>query len=271
MNLSAIKTNISLPLLAAFVVAGMLASSPASAQEKTGKAPSNKTYQRDLDKELEQLERARANLRKQLGSDWKKKQEDLMKSLDIDMERVAQQTEEALKKVDFDAIQRQVADAMENSARAMEQSARASERIDEEVRERVKEQMEKAKKDFEQSRLKHEKQMKEQMARAQKQIAEAKHRIQIQMPDIEKSLRSAEEGITKAEQELKGYQEMIYAMEADGLLDTKKDYNVQLKEGKLFINGQEQPNSVYDKYKKYFKQDSVHIRKEGGKFSIPHE
>lgn len=271
MKLSAIKTKTCRPLLAALIMAGTLISSSTSAQERSDKEPSQRSYQRDLDKELEQLEKAKANLRKQLGTDWKKKQEEMIRTLDIEMENIAKHAGDALKNVDFDAIQRQVAEAVENSARAMEQSARASEQINEEVRERVKEQMEKAKKDLEQSQLKHDKQMKEQMAKAQKQIAETKEKIRLQMPDIEKSLRSAEEGIQKAEEELKGYQEMIYAMEADGLLDTKKDYNIQLKNGKLFINDQEQPNSVYNKYKKYFKKDSIHIRKEDGKFSIPKE
>lgn len=263
MKLSNSKTCVSRLLLVGFVIAGALLSSPSFAQEGSGKEQ-KRSWQRDLDKELEQLEKAKANLQKQLSIDWKKKQEEIMKSLDIDMEKVSQQTQEALKKVDFEAIQRQVAEALENSAKT-------SEYISKEVQDEIKLQMEKAKKDFEQSQLKHEKQMKEQLARAQKQIAEAKERMKFDKLDMEKSLRSAEEGIKKAEQELKGFQEMIYAMEADGLLDTKNDYSIQVKDEKLYINGKEQPNSVYNKYQKYFKQPSVHIKKKDGKFSIPNE
>ncbi|MBO9631988.1 MAG: hypothetical protein J7578_02645 [Chitinophagaceae bacterium] len=263
MKLSISKTRVSRPLMAGIIVAGSLLSFPSFAQDGSGKEQ-KRSWQRDLDKELEQLEKAKANLQKQLSIDWKKKQEEIMKSLDIDMEKVAEQAQEAMKKVDFEAIQRQVADAME-------QSAKASEYITKEVQEEIKQQMEKAKKEIEQSQLKHEKQMKEQLARAQKQIAEAKERMKFDKLDMEKNLRNAEEGIKKAEQELKGFQEMIYSMEADGLLDTKIDYSIQTKDGKLFINGKEQPNSVYDKYKKYFKQPSVHIKKEDGKFSIPQE
>jgi hypothetical protein len=64
---------------------------------------------------------------------------------------------------------------------------------------------------------------------------------------------------------------MIYAMEADGLLDTKKDYIIRFKDGKLTINGNEQPETVTNKYRKYFKKDSVTLKKENGAFDLLHD
>ena len=249
------------PMLAVLAITGALIASPAFAQEKP-KEPGKKQYLRDLDKELDQLEKAKANLQKQLNKDWKKAQEEMIKSLDnIDIEKAQLHAEEALKNIDFEAIQRQVEEAVENSAKA-------SEHLSKDVMEKIRLQMEKAKKEQHLSQERHEEQVKKQIERAKKQIAEAKEKIRFDKLDIDKAIRSAEEGIKKAEVELKGYQEMIYAMEADGLLDTKKDYTIRYKDGKLIINGNEQPESVTNKYRKYFKKDPVTLKKEDGSFDF---
>lgn len=252
------------PMLAIAAIAGIMCASPALAQDKNNKESDKKTYKKDLDKELESLERAKAEVKKQLSTDWKKKQEEIAKSLDnINLEEIRLRTEEAINKVDFEAIQRQVTESIERSEHA-------SEYMDKEAIERMKQSFERAKDAHQKSMQKHEVMMKEQMERAKKQIAEAKEKIKHQKIDIEKSLKRAEESIQKAEQELKAYQEMIYAMEADGLLDTKQDYTITYKGEKLIINGTEQPKSVADKYKKYFKKDSITIRKEDGSFDLKH-
>lgn len=252
------------PMLAIAAIAGVLCTSSALAQDKNTKESNRKTYKKDLDKELESLERAKSEVRKQLSTDWKKKQEEIAKSLDnINLDEIQLRTDEAIKKVDFDAIQRQVEESIERSAEA-------SEHIDKDVMERVKQSIERAKVAHQKSMEKHDAKMKEQMERAKKQVAEAKERIKNQKIDIEKSLKRAEESIQKAEQEIKGYQEMIYSMEADGLLDTKQDYIITYKNENLTINGTEQPKSVVDKYRKYFKKDSITIRKKDGDFDLNH-
>lgn len=264
MKLSIINRLTARPMLAAVAIAGAFIASPVFAQEKS-KAPAKKQYLKDLDKELDQLEKARTSLQKQMTKDWKKAQEEMIRSLDqIDIEKAQLHAEEALKQIDFDVIQRKVEEAVE-------QSSRATGQISKEVMEKVKLQMEKAKEEHHLSQERHEKQVKEQIERAKKQIAEAKENIRFDKLNIEKSIRSAEEGIKKAEIELKGYQEMIYAMEADGLIDTKQDYSIRYKNGKLSINGNEQPESVTNKYKKYFKKDSVTLKKKDGSFDFLHD
>jgi DNA repair exonuclease SbcCD ATPase subunit len=252
------------PFFAAAAIAGLLISSPLFAQEKP-KEQGKKEQLRDLDKELDQLEKTKANLQKQLSKDWKKAQEEMMRSLnEIDLDKAHLQAQEALQRIDFDAIQRQVTEAIENSAKA-------SEHISKEMVEKMKLQIEKAKKEHELAQQKHEKHVKEEIERAKKQIAESKEKIKLDKLDIEKSLRHAEESIDKAKAEVKSYQDMIYAMEADGLLDTKKDYTIRFKDGKLTINGNEQPETVTNKYRKYFKKDSVTLKKENGTFDLLHD
>ncbi len=66
---------------------------------------------------------------------------------EIDLDKVHLQAQEALQKIDFDAIQRQVNEAVENSAKA-------SEHFSKEMVEKMKLQIEKAKKEHELSSAK---------------------------------------------------------------------------------------------------------------------
>ena len=84
-------------------------------------------------------------------------------------------------------------------------------------------------------------------------------------------MSDAQGGIDEARAELKGYQEMVYAMENEGLLNTAKDYNIRYMDGELTINGKKQSADMATRYKKYFKKESVTIKKEGGKLSIDNE
>ena len=63
------------------------------------------------------------------------------------------------------------------------------------------------------------------------------------------------------------YQEMIYTMEGDLLLDTKGDYKIQFLEGSLYIDNKKQPDNVSTKYRKFFDED-ITIKKEKGHFTI---
>ncbi|HEX8332995.1 MAG TPA: hypothetical protein VF622_10245 [Segetibacter sp.] len=52
--------------------------------------------------------------------------------------------------------------------------------------------------------------------------------------------------------ELKLMNQLINGLEKDGLLDSKKPYWVNIKEGELYINGKKQPKEVSDKFRQYF-------------------
>ena len=77
--------------------------------------------------------------------------------------------------------------------------------------------------------------------------------------------------VDKAKEEVKGYQEMIYDMEKEGLLNTKEDYTIEYKDGDLFINGKKQPQEVTDKYKKNFRKKNIAIKKQDGNVKIDHQ
>jgi hypothetical protein len=50
--------------------------------------------------------------------------------------------------------------------------------------------------------------------------------------------------------------QLITGLEKDGLLDSKKPYTVQVKEGELYINGSKQLKEVSDRFRKYFQRNN---------------
>ena len=81
-------------------------------------------------------------------------------------------------------------------------------------------------------------------------------------------MAEAKKEIGEARIMLKGYQQMIYGLEADNLLDTKKDYTIEYKDGFLTINDKKMEQPVLDKYKKYLGDKDLRIRKESGDIDI---
>ncbi|MGN6416857.1 MAG: hypothetical protein ACTHMC_05175 [Pseudobacter sp.] len=253
------NSAIRLGLVAA--VTGLLFTTPLSAQEKS-KEKEKKSYQKDFDKELESLEKARISMENHRDFDLKKMEADIKRAMEkIDMQKAQMMADEALKSVDFAQIEKQVSDAMVRVAEAQKE-------ISTETQENIRKALEKAKQTFEEQKRFNQKDIEEQLEKARKQIEQSKDQIKLSQQDFQRSFKEAAKSIEEAKKDVKNYQEMIYAMEAEGLLDTQKDYTVEYKESKLTINGNEQPDSVTDKYKKYFRKDPITIKKEDGKMDI---
>ena len=64
------------------------------------------------------------------------------------------------------------------------------------------------------------------------------------------------------------FEEMLDKMEDDGLISRKKGFAIAKSHGKLVINGQQQPESVYNKYKSYLSASKVAISGVKGSLSI---
>jgi hypothetical protein len=57
--------------------------------------------------------------------------------------------------------------------------------------------------------------------------------------------------------------DLTTALEKDGLIDNKKPYKLEIRDGELYINGKKQTKKVNDKYRKYFKNDNYTITNDG--------
>ncbi len=104
--------------------------------------------------------------------------------------------------------------------------------------------------------------------KCKKEMSRVKEELKLEKLDMKETMTRAYTEIDKAKEELKGYQEMIYTMEKDGLLNTKEDYTIEYRQGELSINGKKQSTEITSKYKKYFKKDMMTIKKHDGDLKI---
>lgn len=87
-------------------------------------------------------------------------------------------------------------------------------------------------------------------------------------PEIEEAIKNAKVEIAKAKEEIKEYKAFEDGLEKDGLIN-KDQYTVEHKDGQLYINGQQQPASVYNKYRSFLeKHKKLTIKKDDGDFNI---
>jgi chromosome segregation ATPase len=238
----------------------------------------------DLDKTLKQLDEAAENLEKQWnGNKWQKEQQALQQSLqklqaekieqeieqamkNIDLEKIKIETQEQLQKIDWKKMQAEieasVADIKNNIdskklAADIQQSLSAA-KLSAEAMENFNADKIRAEVQASLQNLKDQKlEMKASLEKARKSMQENMGR------DFEKEMKKARESLQTAKENLKAYKEMLQLMEQDGLLNTKENYKVEYKNGTLLINGKQQPQTVLDKYKKYFKTEPISIQKEG--------
>lgn len=207
----------------------------------------DKKYSRDLDHELEKLEEARARMAEMKEKDWQKMERDV---------------EESIKKIDFEKIQREAQEAMQrmNLEKTQQQIEESLSRIDfDKIQQQIDESMQDVAKT-----------MQKQMLAVQQEMQKVKDQMRVEKFNFSKEMEKAQAELDNAKKELKGYQDMIYAMEKAGLLDTKTNYSIEFKNDELFINGQKQPADITNRYKHYFRKDKITIKKEDGEMHIHH-
>ncbi len=242
---------------------------------------------RDLDKELRQLDEAKETLQQMKDKDWDAISKQVEESIDkIDFDKIQQQVDEAVKRIDVEKMHRQVEESLrkidfDKIQRDLDQSLEDVKGVN---KEDLKREIEHARKEVDKA-LRNE-EWKEELKEAQrhsrddvqkaldnakKEMARVREEMKDQKFDFQKDMDKAREEVGKTAAEMKGYQEMIYEMEKDGLLNTKEDYSIEYKSGDLFINDKKQPQSVTDKYNRYFKKKNIAIKKQDGKMTINHQ
>jgi DNA repair exonuclease SbcCD ATPase subunit len=273
--------------------------------KKSAVAPS-KENKKDFDKELDDLDRTMLNLRTMPDIDFGKVQADIdasMKKMDeqlskhnLDMEKIQQQLQESLSKIDTKKMDAELKAAMKNlenvDLEKIQEELKASlSTIDEKrmksdlqasLKELDKIDLEKMKKEIEHSleqvktkvdaeeisRKVRESLSKVDLDKVKGDMQKVRDEMEKNKDNMKLDFDKMRNDLEKTKVELKGYQEMVYKMEADGLLKTNSDYKIEYKDGQLFINGDKQSMEVTNKYKKYFPKDGITIRKEKGDMNI---
>jgi hypothetical protein len=243
---------------------------------------------RDLDKEMRQLEKASEDMK---SKDWEKMQRDIEESIKrIDIEKIQKQTREAVQRIEFEKVHKQIEESLSRidfdkiQQQIDESMARASDINNKEIKEQlqkvkqqVKEVMKKEvlekqnwKEDLQKAHLLNKEQMEKQMSKLREDMDKVRENIKQEKFNFKKEMQKAHVELAKAKEEMKGYQEMIYAMEKEGLLNTNEDYTIEYKDGELYVNDKKQSAETTNRYKKYFKKDKITIKKEDGDMHIQH-
>jgi chromosome segregation ATPase len=238
--------------------------------------------ERDLDKEIRKLEEAKEKMKDVNWDQVKESIEQACKSINteqieqqieqamkqVDMEKINREVQESLKKIDFDKINKEVNESLKEAYASIDKEALKKQM--EEVRLEVQRELSNKnwKKEIEEAQKLNKKELQKELERSREDIKKAMRELDEEKLNLRESLDEAWKGIDKAKEEFKGYQEMIYSMEKEGLLSTKSDYTIKYKDGNLTVNGKKQPQEVLDRYKKYFSHEKVTIRKEDGDMDI---
>lgn len=158
----------------------------------------------------------------------------------IDYDKINADMQKSLAKIDYNKISREVDKAMKdidwnemkmNVSRSMDSAKAAIDKINWD-------------------------EMKANMSKAQvemkKAMAVQKVNIDSIKIQIQKSLQQAKKNLQAAKVEMTNYKGLISALQNDGLIEKKKPYKIELKEGTLYLNDIKQTKSVTDKYNKYY-------------------
>lgn len=285
--------------LAAFVVTGLAFTGgpqqkPAIANhfndtiptQKRNKVTRQNPNDRDLDNELRQLDKVKEDLERMKDKDWDNISRQVEESIyKIDFDKIQRQVDNAMRRIDYEKMQRQVQESLAriDFDKMQRDIDKSMEEVKKYNKEDVKREIEKAKLEVdkamkneewkrhrEEARQYSSKAVKKGLENAKREMARAKEQLRNQKGEFRKQMEKARVEMEKAKEEMKGYQEMIYEMEKDGLLNTKEDYSIEYRSGGLFINDKKQPQAVTDKYNKYFKKKNIAIKKQDGKMEINH-
>jgi len=190
----------------------------------------------DFDKAMNELDKGMANLSEQ------------MKNLDVNIDK---QVEESLSKINFDEIEKQT----EASLKAIDWN-KMQEQVDNSMKNA---QQAIAKIDF----TKMQNQMKDLQEKLQSEEFKSQFDSEKLHKQIDDAMSKAKEGMEKAKVKLQEMKDFTDALAADGLIDKKKGYTIEWKNGNLIINGKEQPKSISDKYRKYESEEEIKMLPDG--------
>ena len=188
-----------------------------------------------FDKAMKSLDKNMANLdvhMKDLNLNFDMQMEALSK---INFDEIQKQTEASLKAIDWNKMQQDINISVQNAQQAIA-------KIDfSKMQNEMKDLQEKFQSDEFKSQLNSEK--------LHKQIDDA--------------MSSAKEGIEKAKEKLQLMKDFTNELAADGLIDKKKGYTIEWKNGNLYIDDKEQPKNISDKYRKYESTGKIKMLPEG--------
>ena len=173
---------------------------------------------------------------------------------EFDAVKLQKEIQESVSKIDFEKIEKEMANAMKEFDAA---------KLQKELNESMsKIEWDKMKIEFDKIKDIDMKKMQLDMEKMQTELSKIG-------PEIEKSIEKANVEIEKAKEEMKEYKEFVDGLEKDGLINKKEEYTIKHDNGELFINGKKASDATYKKYKSFLeKHKKFTIEKSDDDFNI---
>lgn len=224
--------------------------------------------QRDFDKELEAINKGEEQMKKFNEEEFDKMVENIEKSIkDLDIEKM-------IAKVDIDKAMQEAQQSLQKIDLAKMEKEIENQRLTEEERKSIKEEIEKARIEMKKAmeEIKNIKkpdqaELKKQMEKIKLDMEKTRKEMLDEKGKIRQEIRNAAGQMQEARKEIKGFQEMVYSMEDEGLLSTKTDYTIEFKNNSITINGKALSEEQNSRYRKYFDKPTT-IKKKDGDINI---
>ena len=198
-----------------------------------------------LEKSMAELNKALAELDKQ---DFGKIGETIENALKaVDMDKIGLEVEQAMKNVDMKKIQAEIDRAMKevDITKIKAEAEKAMKEVDwKGIQKEMETAMVEVKESLAEMKKVNMDEVRAEMDKAKAEIAKSKI-------GMKEEMQKAKAELEKAKVQLGQMKEMLTELEKDGLVKKGEKMNINWKNGKLYINDKEQPQSVTDKYKKY--------------------
>lgn len=167
----------------------------------------------------------------------------------IDIDGILATVEKSLSEIDLDKVMNEVISSLKESdvklsSKEMEEALKESRiEIDE-----AKQELKQINRD----------EIKKEIEDARRELAES--RKELQDLNIDKIRQEAQMEVSESIKDLRSQREMFNRMESDGLINTKKGFEIDYDKKDLYINGKKQKDRVTRKYRGYFKGETYTIK-----------
>lgn len=231
----------------------------------TDTVPKKERKVRNLDDALQELDRGQAELEesiKKLDKDFVVPVPPIAPIPSIDVEKMKADIEKALKAVEPEKIKKEIEQSMKhiNPEEIKATVAEAMKEIDaQKINAQVQASL--AKINMEEIKIEMEA-LKVEIPKLQEELKNLK-------PQIEESMKKAKEEIAKAKVEIQEFKTFEEGLENDGLINRKATYTIEHRDEKLYIDGKQQPESVYNKYRNFLnKHENFTLKKTDDDFQL---
>lgn len=178
------------------------------------------------------------------GVDWDEINEETKKAI----KEARREAKRALKEVDWDKINREIAKANKEAKRAMDEVDWDA--INKEVKDAQREAMKAQKEAMDAMKQVDWEKIREERRAADRQRSNANYAYS-------SSSSSSSNGDSRTSKASDKVHQGLEALERDGLIDRKGGYKLEGRDGRLSINGEEQSDDINNRYSKYFRHKKI--------------